>query len=154
MLLQSETCCSKGQTHPRSSECDCGQIVSTRPNQNLSSSGGFRPPLSNLALSPGQHVCDQVELQTSPVRVPSTGPQCLGSGCSNSLLGELGHVCLSPSVVTGQSSQQAIRSSVQESDPDSSRLAQHAVVLGSSRPISPDPPLSTQSSRSGDSVLE
>ena len=32
VLVQSETC-SKGQTYPRSSESDCGQILSTRPNQ-------------------------------------------------------------------------------------------------------------------------
>ena len=40
VLMQSETCCSKG----RSSECDCGQTVSTRPNNSgrmVSSSGGI-----------------------------------------------------------------------------------------------------------------
>ena len=53
-MVQSETCCSKGQTHPRSSECDCGQIVSTRPNNSdgmVYSSGGIRPPVPNLAPS-------------------------------------------------------------------------------------------------------
>ena len=35
------------------------------------------------------------------------------------------------SIVAGQSGQQTVGSSVQESDPDSSGLAQHAVVLGS-----------------------
>ena len=53
-----------------------------------------------------------------------------------------------------QSGQQTVRSSVQEGDPDSSRLAQHVVVLGSGRSIIPDTPLSTQSSRSGDSTLQ
>ena len=55
VLVQSETC-SEGQTHPSPSECDCGQVVSTRPNHSdgmVSSSGGFRPPVSNLAPSPG-----------------------------------------------------------------------------------------------------
>ena len=99
VLVQSETCCSKGQTHPRSSECDCGQIVLTRPNNSdgmVPSSEGIRPPVPNLAPSPGRHVCDQVQLQTNQVCVTSTRPQCLGSGRSHSLLGELGHVCLSP----------------------------------------------------------
>ena len=141
MLVQSETCCPKGQTHPRSSECDCGQIVSARPNNSdgmVSSSGGIRPPVSNLAPSPGRHVCNQVQLQTDQVCFSSTGSQCLGSGHSNSLLGELGHVCLSPSIVTGQSGQQTVRSSVPEGDPDSSGLAQHAVVLGSGGAVVPD----------------
>ena len=89
-------------------------------------------------------------MQTNQVSVSSTRPKCLGSGCSNSLLGELGHVCLSPSVITGQSGQQTVRSSIQESDTDSSGLAQHAVVLGSGGSVIPDSPLPTQSSQSGD----
>ena len=43
VLVQSETCCPEAQTHPRSSECDCRQLVSTRPNNSdgmVSSSGG------------------------------------------------------------------------------------------------------------------
>ena len=55
------TCCPKGQTHPMSSECDCGHIVSSSPNNSdgmVSSSGGIRRPLSNLAPSPGRHLCD------------------------------------------------------------------------------------------------
>ena len=157
VLVKSETCCSKGQTHSRSSECDCRQIVSTKPNNSdrmVSSSGGIRPPVSNLAPSPGRHVCDQVQLQANQVCISSTRPECLGSGRSNSLLGELGHVCLSHSIVTGQSGRQTVRSSVQESDPDSSRLAQHAVVLGSGGYVIPDTPLPAQSSRSGDSALQ
>ena len=48
--------CSKGQTHTRSSECDCRQIVSTSPNSSdgmVSSSGCIRPPVPNLAPFPG-----------------------------------------------------------------------------------------------------
>ena len=80
VLVQSETCCPKGQTHPRSSECDCGQVVSTRPNNSdgmVSSSGGIRPPVPDLAPSPGRNVCDQVQLQTSQVCVSSTRPSAL-----------------------------------------------------------------------------
>ena len=120
----------------------------------VSSSRGLRPPVSGLAPSPGRHVCDQVQLQASPVRIPSTGPQCLGSGRSNSLLGEPGHVCLSPSVVAWQGGPQTVRPSVQESDPNSSGLAQHAMVLGSSGSVIPDIPLPTQSPQSSDPALQ
>ena len=157
VLVQSETHCSKGQTHPRSSECDCGQTVPTGPSHSdgmVPPSGGIQPPLSNLAPSPGRHVCDQVQLQANQVCVSSTRPQCLGSGYSNSLLGGPGHICLSPSVVTGQSGQQIVRSSVQESDTDSSVLAQHAVVLGSGRSVVPDTLLSPKPPRSGDSTVQ
>ena len=101
VLVQSETCCSEGQTHPRPSECDCRRVVLTRPNHSdgmVSSSGRFRPPVSNMAPSPSRHVCDQVQLQTSLVGVSSARPQRLGCGRSHSLLGELGtcmpfHLC-------------------------------------------------------------
>ena len=72
LLVQSETCCSKGQTHPRPSECDCRQIVSSRPNHSdgvVPSSGGFQPPSSDLAPCTSGHVCDKVQLQTSPIYV-------------------------------------------------------------------------------------
>ena len=61
----------------------------------------LRPPSSELAPSPSGHVCNKIQLQTSPVRVSSAGPKCMGSGRPNSLLGKPGHVCFSPSIVTG-----------------------------------------------------
>ena len=64
VLVQSETDCSKGQAHPGTSECDCRQVVSTRPNHSdrmVSSSGSFQPPDSDLAPSPSGHVCDKVQ---------------------------------------------------------------------------------------------
>ena len=157
VLVQSETDCSKSQAHPWSSECDCQQVVLTRPNHSdrmVSSSGSFQPPDSDLAPSPRGHVCNKVQLQTSPIRVSSAGSQCVGSGRSGSLLGEPGHVCLSPSVLIGQGSQQTIRPSIQESYPNSSGLAQHAIVLGSGGTIDPDPILPTESSRPSDTAIQ
>ena len=140
----------------RLSECDCRQVVSTRPNHEdrvVSSSGGFQPPGSDLAPSTGEHVCDKVQLQSSPTRVSSARPQCLGSGHCNSLLGEPGHVCLSPSVVARQG-QQTIRPSLQESDLNSSGLAQHAMVFGPGGTVIPDPSLPTESSRLSDTAIQ
>ena len=74
----------------------------------VASSGGFQPPGSDLAPSPSGHFCDKVQLQTSPIHVSSARSQCVGSGRSNSLLGEPGHVCLSPSVITRQGDQQTM----------------------------------------------
>ena len=157
VLVQSETGCSKGQAHPWSSKCDCRQVVSSRPNHSdgmVPSSGGFQPSGSDLAPSPSGHVCNKVQLQTSPIRVSSAEPQCVGSGRSNSLLGEPGHVCISPSVVTGQGGQQTIGPSLQESDPNSPGLAQHAMVLGSGGTVVPDSSLPTHSSRPSDTAIQ
>ena len=108
----------------------------------------------DLAPSPSGHVCNKVQLQTSPIHVSSAGPQCVGSGRSNSLLGEPGHVCLSPSVVTGQGGQQTIGPSLQESDPNSPGLAQHAMVLGSGGTVIRDSSLPTHSSRPSDTAIQ
>ena len=149
VLVQSETGCSKGQAHPWSSECDCRQVVSSRPNHSdgmVPSSGGFQPSGSDLAPSPSGHVYDKIQLQTNPIRVSSAGSQCVGSGRSDSLLEEPGHVCLSPSGFARQGGQQAVRPSLQKSDLDSSGLAQHAIVLGPGGTVFRDPSLPTQSS--------
>ena len=150
VLVQSETGSAKGQTHPWSSQCDCRQAVSSRPSHSdgmVTSPGGIRPPSSELAPSPSGHVCNKIQLQTSPVRVSSAGPKCMGRGRPNSLLGKPGHVCFSPSIVTGQGGQQIVGPSLQKSDPHSSGLAQHAMVLGPGGTVISDPSLPTQSSR-------
>ena len=157
VLVQSETGSPKGQAHPWSSECDCRQIVSSRPSHSdrmVPSPGGLRPPDSDLAPSPGGHVCNKVQLQTSPVCVSSAGPQGLGSGRPDSLLRKPGHVYLPPSIVTGQGGQQTVGPSLQESDPNSSGLAQHAMVLGPGGTVVSDPSLPTQPSRPSDTAVQ
>ena len=114
------------------------------------SSGSFRLPGSDLAPSLSGHVCNKIQLQTSPIRVSSARPQCVGSGRPNSLLGEPGHVCLSPSVVTGQGGQQTIG----PSDPNSPGLAQHAMVLESGGTVVPDSSFPTHSSRPSDTAIQ
>ena len=157
VLVQSEAGSVKGQAHPWSSQCDCRQAVSSRPSHSngmVTSPGGLRPPSPDLAPAPSGHVCNKIQLQTSPVRVSSAGPECMGSGRPNSLLGELGHVCFSPSVVTGQGGQQTVGPSLQESDPHSSGLAQHAMVLGPGGTVVSDPSLPTHSSRPSDTAIQ
>ena len=156
VLVQSETYCPKGQTHSRPSDCDCGQTVPTRSDNpdRMVPSPGVRPPVPNLAQTTGRHVCDQIQLQIDQVCVPSPGPERLGSGCSNSLLGGSRHICIPSSIPSGKSNQQTVGSSLPKSNPDSPRLAQHAMVLGSSGSLSSDTHLSPEPPRSGDSTVQ
>ena len=78
----------------------------------------------------------------------------MGSGRPNSLLGKPRPVCLSPSIVPGQGGQQTVGPSLQESDPHSSGLAQHGMVLGPSGTVVSDPSLPTQSSRPSDTAIQ
>ena len=118
----------------------------------VTSPGGL--PGSDLAPSPSGHVCNKIQLQASPVRVSSSGPQCMGSGRPISLLGKPGHVCFSPSIITGKGGQQAVGPSLQESDPNSSGLAQHAVVLGPGGTVVSDSSLPTHPSRPSDTAIQ
>ena len=126
----------------------------SRQGQVIQTEWSLHQEVFDLAPSPSGHVCNKVQLQTSPVRVSSAGPQGVGSGRPNSVLGEARHVCFSPSVVTGQGGQQTIGPSLQESDPNSSGLAQHAVVLGPGGTVVPDSSLPTQSSRPSDTAIQ
>ena len=156
LLVQSETGGTKGQAHP-GSECDCRQIASSSAGHSdrvVPSSGSFQPPVSDLAPSPSGHVCNKIQLQTDPICVSSAGPQCVGRGRSESILGEPGHVCFSSSVVAGKSGQQISGPSLQESDPNSPRLAQHALVLGSGGAVGSDPPFPSPASRPSDTTFQ
>ena len=93
-------------------------------------------------------------MQTRPVCVSSAGPQGLGSGRPDSLLGKPGHVYLPPSIVAGQGGQQTVGPSLQESDPNSSGLAQHAMVLGPGGTVGSDASLPTQPSRPSDTAIQ
>ena len=59
-----------------------------------------------------------------------------------------------PSIVAGQGGQQTVGPSLQESDPNSSGLAQHAMVLGPGGTVGSDPSLPTQPSRPSDTAIQ
>ena len=157
LLVQPETGHPKSPTHSRPSECHCRQIVKTRPshsNRVVSPSRCNQPSVSDMAPSADRHVCDKVQLQTGAICVPSARSSGLGSGRPISMLGEPGHVCLPTDISPGQGSEQTIRPLLQESHSDSPRLAQHAMVLGSSGNVIPNPSVPSTSSRPSNSALQ
>ena len=157
MLVQSQTNSTEGQTHSGPSECNCRQVVSPGTGHSdgvVPPSGDLRHPLSNLALSPSGHVCNKVQLQTSPICVPNSRPKGLVSGRSDNVLGRPGHVPFPSSVSNGEGGQQAVRSLVSQSNPDCSGMAQHALVLGPSGAVGDGSSLSSTPSRSSDPTFQ
>ena len=73
-----------------------------------------------------------------------TQPAMGGSGC----------LCLPTSSHLGQSSAEATRLPRQQDDPDCSRLAQHALVLGPSGHVQPNPIESVQPTKPSDTALQ
>ena len=154
VLVQAETGCSKGQAHSWSSKCDCGQIVMPRPNHsdrivqevfNLLVHTWHLPLVDMFAT---KYNCELAQYM-SPVLDPNAWAlDTLTVNWENLDM----HVFLR--VITRQGSQQAIGPSLEESDPDRSWVAQHAMVLGSGGPVISDPSLPTQSSRPGDTTVQ
>ena len=81
---------------------------------------------------------DQVPLQAASVRVPIPRRESLGSGCPEPVLGESGPVCVPSNSPPDKCGHQGSQSSVSEDGYHSSRLAKHALVLGSGGVIDPD----------------
>ena len=81
-------------------------------------------------------------------------PPSLGSGCPQSALGGSGPVCLPTSSHLGQSGGEIARLPVQQIHFDCTRVAQHALVLGSGDHVLSDPTLPAQQTRLTDSTIQ
>ena len=157
VLVQSQGNLTESTSHSGPAQCDSRQAVpapSSHSDGMVPSPGSLHSDLSQMAPSQTGLVCDQVQLQATPVRVPSPQPQGVGRGCLKPVLGGSGSVCLSSSSSVDKCPDQSSQSSLQEDDNSSSGLAQHALVLGPSRDVLPNPGLSSQSPRSPDSAVQ
>ena len=102
--------------------------------------GGFCSDMPALAPSVSGPVCHPVQSQTSPVCIPGSRPVSVGSGCLKSPLGGPGRLCLSPDGPSTSGGNETFGPRVPSSDPDSARLAQHALVLGPGQHVSSNSP--------------
>ena len=75
----------------------------------------------------------------------------MGSGCSQSVLGRFGPICLPTSSHLGQSGGEVAALPMQQNHTDCTGAAQHALVLGSSGHVQSDPTVPAQS---GDSAIQ
>ena len=112
--------------------------------------------ICSLAVAPGTSgpVCHQIQQQTTTVCVTGTRPTGMGSGCTQPVMGEYGPICLPTSSHLGQSGGEVAGLSMQQDYSDCPRVAQHALVLGSSGNVQSDPPVSAQSTQSGVSTIQ
>ena len=140
-LVQSQTDSSKGQAHSGKAECDSRQIVqehSGYSDRMVSPAGSLRPLMCQVALSSSGSLCNKVQSQTTQVCVPSTRSTGMESRCSQPDLGEYGCLRISSCVSFGQGGIQDPRSGSSQVGPDCSRVAQHALVLGSGQHVCSD----------------
>ena len=157
VLVQSQGDLPESTSHSGPAQCDSRQTVSTSPSHSdgmVPSPGRLRSDLSQMAPSQTGPVCDQVQLQATPVCVPSTQPQGVGCGCLKPILGGSGPVCLSSGSSVDKCPDQSSQSSLQEDDNSGPGLAQYALVLGPGGDVLPNSGLSSQSPRSPDSAIQ
>ena len=75
-------------------------------------------------------------------------PPGMGGGCTPSVLGGSGPICLPTSSHLGQSGGEVAGIPMQQDHPDCTEMAQHALVLGSCGNLQSDPTVSAQPAQS------
>ena len=142
------------QTHSGVSECDgrpSFQVESSPVNRMVTASAGVQTDLSKMVHSSCRSICHSSEPQSSPVRISSPRPKCLGHRCSEHKL--IRSHCLylpfhgSPS--QGDPKNQAIQLSDHCNSP---RLAKDALVLGPTAALNRDPTSATSINNTSQTV--
>ena len=124
----------QSSTYRRSSKCHSRQAIQTgadHSNRMVPQSRDIQHNMQPVAQTSGGSFCHQVQ-QATTVRISSPRPPGLGSGCSQSVLGATGPLCLPSSSHLGQSGREVAGLPMQQNNSDCPRVAQHALVLGSS----------------------
>ena len=97
---------SQSTSHLWPAACDSRQTIHTwldHSNGMVPSPRGFQSCMLPVAPAPGGPVCHQVQQQTITVCVTGFRPPGMGGGCTQSVLGKSGPLCLSTSSHLGQS---------------------------------------------------
>ena len=138
-------------THTRPVKCNSGQAIPVRPDHSdrmVPPSGGIRGHMPQVALPPNRPICHQFQQQTTSVCVPNARPSGHGSGRTQPALGGSGCICLSTNSHLGQSGGEVTGHPMQETYPHCPGVAQHAMVLGPSVYVQPDPTVPAQPTQS------
>ena len=142
-LVQSKADCPEGQAYSGSPERHSRQAVPTQsgdPNGMVPPPGGVCSNMPALAPSVCGPVCHPVQSQTSPVCIPGFRPISVGSGCLKSPLGGPGRLCLSTDDPSSSGGNETFGPRIPSSHSDSTRLAQHALVLGPGQHVNSNSP--------------
>ena len=145
--MYQKTSNSQSPTHPRPAECGSRQVIQAGPdhsNRVVSPPRSFPSYMQQVALASNRPVRHEVQQQVTSVCVSSTGSPGHSSGCTQSAMGGSGRICLPTSSHRGQSGGKITGHPMQESHSDCPGVAQHAVVLGSSDHVQPDPTVPAQ----------
>ena len=149
-LVYQKSSYSESQAHSRPSKRDSRQTIQTGPNHSNRMVPQLRDFPGNMQLvaqTSSGPVCHQVQQKASTICLSSPRPPGLGSECSQHVVGGTGPLCFPTSSHLGQSGGEVAGLPLQQNHSDCSRVAQHALVLGSSGTVQPDPTVPSQHSK-------
>ena len=140
-LVYQKSSNSESQAHPRPTKRDSRQTIQTGPNHSnrmVPQRRDFPSNMQPVAQTSSGPVCHQVQQKASTICLSGPRPPGLGSGCSQPVVGGTGPLCLPTSSHLGQSGGEVTGLPLQQNHSDCSRVAKHALVLGSSGNVQPD----------------
>ena len=135
----------------------CRQIIQIRPdhsNRMVPPSGDFSDLMQQVAPTSGRSLCHKIQQQTAPICITGSRSHGHCSGYTQPAIGESGRICLPIDSHIGQSGGEVAGLPLQKDDPYCTGVAQHAMVLGSSEHIQPDPITLTSATKPLDSTLQ
>ena len=148
---------SQGTSHPWPAEHESRQAIQTWPDHSdrvVTSSRSVPSYIRPMAPASSGPICHQVQQQTSIVCLTGPRPPGMGSGCTQNILGGPGPICLPTGSHLGQSGGEATGLPLQQNNSDCPRVAQHALVLGSSGNVKSDSTVSAQHTQLSVSAIQ
>ena len=155
-LVRQKSSNPKSPTHSRPAECGRRQAIQARPdhpNRVVSPSGGLPSNMEQVAPASNRPICQEVQQQVAFVCVTGTGSPGHSSGCAQSAMVRSGSIHLPKVSHIGQSSDVA-GLPMQENHSDCSGVAHHALVLGSTGHVQPNPTEPAQSAQPVDTTIQ
>ena len=155
--MYQETSDSQSPAHSRPVECGSGQTIQTRPDHSdrmVSPPGGFSNNMQQVAPASDRPIRHQIKQQATSVSIPSTRFPGYCSRCTQSALGGSGCICLPTGSHLGQGGGEVTGLPMQKNNSDCSGVAKHALVLGSSGHVQPNPIEPAQPAKSIDTALQ
>ena len=124
------------------------------PNGVVSPSRGLPRNMQQVAPASDRSICHEVQQQVTSFCVTITGSHGCSSGCTQSAMGGSGCIRLPTSSHIGQSSGKVAGVNIQKNCSGCPRVAKHALVLGPSGHVQPNPTEPTQPAQSINSALQ
>ena len=157
VLVHQKTGNSQTTSHLLPAERDSRQAIQTWPDHSngmVPSPRGFPSYMLPVAPATSGPVCHQIQQQTTTVCVTSSRPPGMGSGCTQPVMGKSGPIYLPTSSHLGQGGGEVTGLPMQQNHTDCTRVAQHALVLGSSGNIQSNPTVFAQPTQLGLSAIQ